>query len=153
MTIICDTRQHKVKLWKDTREKFESLGCLTLSSKLPFGDYARMDNLTVAVDTKQGFEEVVGNFCSKDRDRVKKEILSAQKHGVELIFLIVDESATCLEDAKHWINLRGKVKGETLFKTLDTFRVRYGVRFEFCNPENAAESILNLLGVGNEAEG
>jgi len=65
----------------------------------------------------------------------------------ELIFLVIDQKATCLEDAKTWQNIRGKVKGETLYKILNAVQIRHGVRFEFCTPEQSGPKILELLGV------
>lgn len=150
-TIICDTRQNK-KIWKDTHDFFIRCGHKTMSSKLPVGDYAKLNDLSIIVDTKRGFSEVCKNFCSQDRDRLKREILMAKEHEIELIFLIVHETATSIEDAKHWKNKRGKVTGETLFKTLDTFVKRYGVQFEFCREIDAGKKIKELLGVKDDYE-
>jgi len=149
-TIICDTRQNK-KVWKITHEYFKCCGYKILSSKLPVGDYAKLNDLSIVVDTKRAFDEVCRNFCSGDRDRVKREILMAQDVGIELIFLIVDKTATSIEDAKAWKNKRGKVSGDTLYKTLDTFSKRYGVRFEFCTPADSGKRILELLEVSADA--
>ena len=82
---------------------------------------------------------------SADRDRVKREIIKSQEIGTELIFLIIDKKAKSIEDAKDWKNKFGKVKGITLYKTLDTFVKRYGVRFEFCTPQESGRKILELL--------
>ena len=116
--------------------------------KLAVGDYSLPPK--IAVDTKKGFEELVGNFCSGDRSRVKREIMSASTMGTQLIFLVIHETATCIEDAKNWKNKRGKVTGETLYKTLDTFAKRYGVRFEFSTAADAGQRILELLEVQHE---
>lgn len=143
-TIIEDTRQQRGK-YTDAHAWFDQAGVQLVRSKLAVGDYATPP--TVAIDTKKGFEELVGNFCSADRDRVKREILAAKNMGTELIFLVIDEKATCIEDAKHWYNVHGKVRGEQLYKTLDTFTKRYGVRFEFCKPADSGKRIAELLGI------
>ena len=116
-------------------------------SKLVVGDYSLPPKRSV--DTKKGFEELVGNFCSADRDRVKREIMEAKELGTELIFLVIDEKAKSIEDAKNWKNKHGKVSGTTLYKTLDTFHKRYGVRFEFCTEAESGQRIAELLGVEN----
>lgn len=150
-TILCDSRQHKrtkQRLWEAVEKDFNNMGYMTLTNKLPFGDYALMSNLYKVVDTKVGFEEVVHNFCSKDRERVKAEILGAKRHEVELVFLIIDDVADCIDDARMWVNMKGKVSGETLYKTLTTWQEKYGCRFEFCKPQDTAVSILSILKEG-----
>ena len=141
-TIIEDTRNQKGK-HKELNTWMSDHGIQVVRSKIVVGDYTAPPK--IAVDTKAGFEELVQNFCSADRNRVKREILKAQEMGTELIFLVIDEKATCIEDAKNWKNKFGKVKGTTLYKTLDTFAKRYGVRFEFSTPEKSGEKIVELL--------
>ena len=146
LTIIEDTRQQKGK-YKEAHQHFKDRGVNILRSKLPIGDYALLTDLSRVIDTKEGFEECVGNFASKDHDRVKKEIAKAKENDIELIFLVIDKKAKCLEDAKDWHNVHGKVKGETLYKILNSVQIRHGVRFEFCTPEQSGPKILELLGV------
>ena len=146
--IIEDTRQHVGK-YDEAHAYFELNDVSLIRSKMAVGDYSAAPSRVV--DTKKGFEEVVGNFCSKDRDRVKREIMLAKHMGTELIFLIIDDKATSIEDAKTWKNKRGKVSGDTLYKTLDTFSKRYGVRFEFCTPADSGKRILELLEVSADA--
>ena len=143
-TIIEDTRQHKGK-YNKAHQFFKENHIDLKRSKLVVGDYSLPPKRSV--DTKKGFEELVGNFCSADRDRVKKEIMEAKELGTELIFLVIDEKAKSIEDAKHWKNKHGKVSGTTLYKTLDTFHKRYGVRFEFCTEAESGKRIAELLGV------
>lgn len=141
-TIIEDTR-NQIGKHKKLNAGLKNAEVSVLRSKIIVGDYTTPP--AVAVDTKAGFEELVTNFCSKDRNRVKREILKAQAIGTQLIFLVIDEKATCIEDAKKWKNRYGKVKGETLYKTLDTFVKRYGVQFEFATPEESGKRIVELL--------
>lgn len=142
MKIIEDTR-NQIGKHKELNAWMSEHGIQVIRSKIVVGDYTTPPK--ISVDTKNGFEELVHNFCSADRDRVKREIIKAQEMGTELIFLVIDEKATCIEDAKKWKNKFGKVKGETLYKTLDTFTKRYGVRFEFATPEESGAKIVELL--------
>lgn len=142
MKIIEDTRNQKGK-HKALNAWMSDHGIQVIRSKIVVGDYSLPPK--ISVDTKQGFEELVHNFCSADRERVKREIIKAREMGTELIFLVIDEKATCIEDAKKWKNKFGKVKGTTLYKTLDTFAKRYGVRFEFSTAEKSGEKIVELL--------
>lgn len=141
-TIIEDTRNQKGKHQK-LNAWMSDHGIQVVRSKIVVGDYTAPPK--IAVDTKAGFEELVQNFCSADRNRVKREIIKAREMGTQLIFLVVDEKAKSIEDAKKWKNKFGKVKGETLYKTLDTFAKRYGVRFEFATPEDSGRRIVELL--------
>ena len=144
-TIIEDTR-NQIGKHKKLNAGLKNAGVSVLRSKIIVGDYTTPP--AVAVDTKAGFEELVTNFCSKDRNRVKRELLKAQEIGTKLIFLVIDEKAACIEDAKRWKNRFGTVKGETLYKTLDTFAKRYGARFEFATPEESGQKIIELLSEG-----
>lgn len=140
--IIEDTRNH-VDIWADTRRDLEDIGVGTYRSKLAVGDYAPPP--PIAIDTKRGFAELCQNFCSSDHGRVRSEILRAQAMGTQLIFLVIDDAATSIDDAKNWHNPFGFISGERLFKTLDTVSKRYGVRFIFCKPSQAATTIKGLL--------
>ena len=47
MTIICDSREQK---WNHVRDYFDVAQVKWIRSKLPCGDYGRMDNLTTVID-------------------------------------------------------------------------------------------------------
>ena len=57
-TIIADSREQK---WDHVREYLDCHGVLWLRSKLPVGDYARMDNMATVIDRKQNLNEVESN--------------------------------------------------------------------------------------------
>jgi ribosome-associated protein len=69
MTIIEDTRQqaskHEIK-----HKYFEENGINILRSKLPIGDYARLDNLSLVIDTKKDIQELILDV-TKDHERFK----------------------------------------------------------------------------------
>ena len=50
VTIVCDTRQ-KLKHHEKKEQYFAEVGIKTLRSKLPCGDYARLDNMSVCIET------------------------------------------------------------------------------------------------------
>lgn len=70
--IIIDTRQQANK-HKHKETVWAQLGVQTVRSKLIVGDYARLDNLTVSVDTKKDIVEVAGNICGKQHERFRAE--------------------------------------------------------------------------------
>lgn len=149
MTIIEDTRQksgmHEIK-----HKRFEELGVEVVRNMLPFGDYALPP--TISVDTKADMAEIAGNIGT-DHQRFKRECVAAQKAGCQLIILVENrEGIRSVDDVHKWINPETiyrprAITGERLEKAMKTMQTRYGVRFEFCTPEEAAGKIIELLGV------
>lgn len=152
MTIIEDTRQksgmHTVK-----HQHFEEMGVEVVRNMLPFGDYALPPS--VSIDTKQNMAEIASNIGS-DHKRFKNECIAAKQAGCQLIILVENtEGFTCVNDVREWVNPEliyrpRAITGERLSKAMNTMNERYGVRFEFCHPDDAAGKIIELLGVEHE---
>ena len=166
-TIICDSREQK---WQHVKNVFDDNGILWIRSKLPVGDYTRLDNMSTIVDRKADLNEVESNLVHQ-HDRFRAECELAQKHGIRLVILI--EVGTChkLDDVKNWINPRRKrwerldrahaegkqlshwipsrppVDGGQLFAIMRTMNEKYGVEWEFCQPKRTGERICQILGV------
>ena len=148
MVIQEDTRQQAGK--HDTKHDwFAAHGVELVRSKLPFGDYALVPS--VAVDTKKDMEEIAGNICGKEHKRFIAECKSAKAAGCSLVILIENTVGICeLTQVHTWLNPRSVysdkcVQGPQLQKAMETISERYGVRFEFCRPEESAERVLGLL--------
>lgn len=148
MVVIEDTRQQKGK-HELKHACFEQMGVELVRNMLPFGDYAIPPK--VAIDTKANMLEIAHNIGS-DHKRFKNECLSAKNAGCQLIILVENtEGITCVNDVREWVNpdlvyRPRSITGERLSKAMSTMAERYGVRFEFCDPEEAAERIIELLG-------
>lgn len=173
MTIICDSREQK---WEHVKAHLDRQGIKWLRSKLPVGDYGRLDNLSTVVDRKASLSEVEGNLIQQ-HDRFRRECERAQENGIRLVVLI--ENAWChrLEDVQDWENPRRKrwemldsahskgqrlhekcsprppVDGAQLYKIMQTMSDKYGVEWRFCPHQDAGRKILELLGVEADAEG
>lgn len=175
--IKVDTRQHHGK--HDIKnEWWASHKVSTISIKLDFGDY-QTDGSNISIDTKRNIAEIAQNINGKNHDRFKREILRAREAGYRLIILVENrEGVTCLDDLKGWMNdhcakcgtrkktscipydsqkcprhgTRKPIQGNRLAKAMSTMSERYGVRFEFCNPHDAARIICELLGVKYEQD-
>jgi len=152
MTILTDTRQKVGK--HEIKEKwFEEHGIKTVRTKIPFGDYALPP--AISVDTKACMEEIASNIGS-DHHRFKRECIAARDAGCQLIILVEnDDGIRSVNEVHKWINPEviyhpKAITGERLQKAMLTMSERYGVRFEFCEPEESAERIIELLGVRNE---
>ena len=128
-------------------------------------------DIKIAVDRKNSIDEICGNVCSttKAHERFRDEVILAQKCGCKFYVLIEDESVTSLDDLEHWENPREKkyfimkarkdkgyklkypiakqppASGKTLAKALRTMETKYGVKFLFCKPKDAAERIVEIL--------
>ena len=62
MIIVEDTRQQTTK-HKNIEKHFQSINQPSVRSKLIVGDYTRLDNQTVSIDTKKDIVEISGNIC------------------------------------------------------------------------------------------
>ena len=150
MVIIEDTRQ-KSGMHELKHSHFEEMGVQLVRNMLPFGDYAMPP--TISVDTKANMDEIAQNIGS-DHKRFKRECIAARDAGCQLIILVENtEGISSVNDVHRWINpdliYRPRaITGERLQKAMITMSERYGVRFEFCSPEESAQRIIELLGVG-----
>ena len=140
-----------------------------------FGDYYRAGS-NVVVDTKRNIAEIAANINGQQHERFREECRRAQRDGYRLIVLIENaENIGSLHSLTAWTNThcrfcvqyrkgeclpkssevkrckrhgtRKPVQGERLAKAMQTMSDKYGVRFEFCKPEDAAMRICIALGV------
>lgn len=128
-------------------------------------------DIKIAVDRKNSIDEICGNVCSttKAHERFRDEVILAQKCGCKFYVLIEDDKVTSLDDLEHWQNPREKkyfyykelmaqgkklrmvlpkqppASGKKLAKALRTMEEKYGVKFVFCKPKDAARVIVELL--------
>ena len=147
MILIEDTRQqankHKLK-----HSHFEQMGVQLVRCALPFGDYAVIPE--ISVDTKASMDEIASNLTA-DHERFRHECERAKEAGCILIILVETEwNINSIDDVHLWKNPRSPISskavtGATLEKMMKTMERRYGVRFRFCRPDNAAETIVKLL--------
>lgn len=152
MTIIEDTRQ-KSGMHELKHQHFEEMGVELVRNMLPFGDYALPPS--ISVDTKADMAEIANNIGS-DHQRFKRECIAARDAGCQLIILVENtDGIACVNEVHKWVNpdliYRPRaITGERLQKAMLTMNERYGVRFEFCTPEESAKRIMELLGVNHE---
>lgn len=168
ITIVQDSREKISK--HDTVEKpLREKGIKILRSKLPFGDYALINDYTLVVDFKQNLLEIEGNL-TKDHIRFRNEIQNANSFGIGIIILIEEEiqyknlddvalryqipkwksNSYCMENGK-WVckhkkgQPMGQFKVETIIKAMKTMQEKYAVIFAFTTPDKCGEVIIDLL--------
>lgn len=145
MHIIEDTAQKK-DMHELKHQCFEEMGVKLIRNKLPFGDYISIP--PISIDTKRNMEEIAENI-NGSHERFKRECIRARDAGCQLIILVEnDQYITCVDEVHNWKNpeliYRPKaITGERLERAMKTMNSRYGVRFEFCRPEDAAKKLLN----------
>ncbi len=166
--IVEDTRQqegrHDVKhAW------WSSHGVDVVRHKLDTGDYMTVGS-PVTVDTKASLAELVMDVGS-DHRRFRAEMVRARDSGLHLVVL-VESSPRFAEpgelarwpgrcsECRHYRrrechpSLRScrryryvPMQGAVLAETIGTMADRYGCEFRFCDPEDSARIVCDLLGV------
>lgn len=100
--IILDTRNQKDDF---IVKAFINKGYTIVRSKLPFGDVALPTNILNCIDLKSsggGLIEVARNRCSKDHNRMKREIESCLSVGGKITFMCFESGINCIEDIAKW---------------------------------------------------
>ena len=148
MVIQEDTRQKTDK--HDIKHAWFSVhGVGVVRCKLPFGDYAPIP--PISIDTKENMEEIAGNICGKEHKRFINECKAAKAAGCRLIILVENENGiTDISEVHKWVNPRviyspNCVQGARLQKAMETIHERYGTDFMFCQPEESAQMITEIL--------
>ena len=163
-----DSRQQANK--HDLKDKyFQEKGIKTLKSKLPFGDYALINDTSLVIDTKKDMLELE-NCLTKDHIRFRNEITNANNFGIGIVILIeetiqyknLDDVALRYQMPKWKSNSFTRIDGklvcrhrkgqpmgqfniETLVKAMKTMQQKYAVIFAFTTPEKCGEVIIDIL--------
>lgn len=166
---IQEDSRNKVHKHDNKNEYFQKLGIKVLRSKLPFGDYALVNDTSLCIDTKMSLLEVENNL-TKEHVRFRNEIQNANSFGIGIIILIEEEiqyknlddvalryqipkwksNSYCMENGK-WVckhkkgQPMGQFKVETIIKAMKTMQEKYAVIFAFTTPNKCGEVIVDLL--------
>ena len=154
--------------------QMEMAGAELIPLRLPFGDYVEITEevqevidalggpenvhkkdllnvIKLSIDTKKNLQEVIGNVCSKQHERFKRELLKPlSQTDAKLILLIEEADIECLEDVYWWENPRLKenpkaTKGSSLYKSLCTIRDEYNVDILFCSRTDTGKQIIKIF--------
>lgn len=165
MTVLLeDTRQqgsgaddkHATK-----HECWAAAGVEVVRSKLAWGDYCLPP--AISVDTKRSIAEMAQNI-DQQHERFRREMVGARDAGVQLVVLVENEDGVdSLAALARWQesdaqfakrkNAQRRLDGMRLAKACATMQDRYGVRFEFCAPEDAARRVVEILTEGGGGGG
>lgn len=144
-----------------------------------FEDGSPDPDANVSVDTKQHLGEVSTNL-GRGHGRFAREIARANAAGYLLVVLVESGEASCIADVESWTNPHcircswhrggecnprnrsdvclkhgtGKpLQGDVIAKQMATMERTRSVRFEFCEPQESARRICELLGVSYDDKG
>lgn len=168
ITIIQDSRE-KPKKHETIEKPLKEKGFRILRSKLPFGDYALLNDYSLVVDFKQDVMEISQNLFH-DHIRFRNEITNANNFGIGIVILIEEKeqyknlddvalryqipkwksNSFAMQDGKWTCRHKkgqpmGQFKVETLVKAMKTMQQKYAVIFAFTTPEKCGEAIIDIL--------
>lgn len=109
-----------------------------------------LDNAKLVIDRKQNLGELCQNVCQQHA-RFIAEIERANANDIQIVFLVEHgKNIRSLNDVNKWHNPRLKVSpkaltGQRLFKILYTISNKYKVDFVFCEKEDTAKKIIEIL--------
>lgn len=165
MIIQIDSRE-KARAIKDIVREFDQQGVKHPVSKLMVGDYMNYDNPRLIIDRKQNLSELCSNVC-QDHERFRRELVLAQENDIQMVFLVEHgkgirriEDVIWWENPRRWKRYRNPnthrweehetkaMKGDTLYKILQTQERKYGCRFVFCEKQDTGKEIIRILGGG-----
>lgn len=155
MHLIEDSRQQRGQ-HERKHDWWGDHGVGIIRCKLAYGDYCLPP--AVSVDTKASISELAYDI-DHDHARFRREITGARDAGVQLVVLVengdgvrdLDGLASWSESAEDYARrkyAKRRLHGDRLAKACATMAERYGVRFEFCAPDEAAERIVAMLQEG-----
>lgn len=146
MVIVEDTR-NQIGKHKLLNSQLKELGYEVIRTKLYVGDYSKLDDMSVCIDTKKDWVEVAGNICGKQHERFRDECLRAKNAGIKLIILVEDAVPIHI-----WKSPRKRsgdplchVDPMVLLRAMSTMTAKYGVLFKHCEKSNTAREIVKIL--------
>ena len=151
--ILTDTRQQKES---HILKEFDKQGILHIQTKLNSADYMALrydeekgfyKDYSILIDTKKDLLEICGNLAhASEHQRLVREVNLGHSLGAtEFIFLIGEKNIKTIDDIKNWSNKHTKVKGETLYKIMSTFKEHHNCRFIICDKKDLGKKVIDLL--------
>ena len=93
------------------------------------------------------YQEIKNVIWQNNRKlRVIREVELGQQLGCEkFVFVIAEDEIKSVEDIKNWSNKHTRVKGETLYKILKTFKEHHNCKFMIVPKKEIGKTIIDLL--------
>lgn len=151
--ILTDSRQ---RVEDHILKEFDKQGILHIQTKLDSADYMALrydeekgfyKDYSILIDTKKDLLEICGNLAhTSEHQRLVREVKLGKSFGAtDFIFLIGEKNIKTIDDIKNWSNKHTKVKGETLYKIMSTFKEHHNCRFIICDKKDLGKKVIDLL--------
>lgn len=154
--LLIDTRERLSKIEHITKY-LDKHGIEYDRTKLYFGDYCFFDNPMLVIDRKKNLNELAANV-TMDIDRFKAELERAQKSGARLIILVEQNTfrvktagstrtirIQTIDDIYLWKHTHMNIYGDRVARILRSLMQRYPVEIMFCNRQQTAQKIIEVL--------
>ena len=151
-TIIVDTRE-KPHAIAGILDYFERNGIQYEKKKLDYGDYMLQDGPKVSIDRKQNIAELAKN-CTIESERFRREMDRAAADGAELVILVEQNrysdrgeivTVRDISDLIRWSSPYTKIRGEKVFRVLNSWTARFPISVEFCSKRSTGRIITEIL--------
>lgn len=147
MTLLVDTREQPTR---NLEKRIEQTGLPAERHKLNAGDYSCKCILPdgteldfsnhVAIERKMSIDELCLCFGS-ERARFEREFERAKASGTKIYLIVENGSWEHVYNGKY----RSKMTPQALIASIDAFRARYGMQFDFCKAETTGKLIRDIL--------
>ena len=143
--IIVDSREKK---WSHIAEYFQEHNIEYNQQKVDVGDYMDSGNNTVSIDRKANLQELCSCLMKGKSNCVRftNECKRAKESGIKLIVLIEGTKAKSIKDLATWKSKYSAHTGKWLTDRMFELTVTYGVEWKFCEKNQTAKRILEILG-------
>lgn len=147
MTLLVDTREQPTNRLKDRLEvaglpyERKKLGVGDYSCKCTLPDGKELDFSSKAViERKMNLDELCLCF-GKERPRFEREFERAASAGTKVYLLVEGDNWEKAYNGKY----RSQMNPKALIASINAFRARYGMQFDFCKDATTGQLIRDIL--------
>lgn len=147
MTLLVDTREQPTQNFK---RRIATSGLPAERKKLNAGDYSCKCILPdgkefdfsnkVVIERKMSIDELCMCFGSQ-RKRFEREFERAKASGTRVYLIVENGSWENLYNGKY----QSKMTPQAMIASINAFRSRYGMQFDFCKAETTGKLIRDIL--------
>lgn len=106
------------------------------------GKYKPIGNKSI--DTKGGGLAELATDLYKDKLQFNKKYRKCFDNKIQL-YVLVEQEVKDINDILSWSSKHTKINGRLLIDMIDRVRKSYGVKFVFCNKNQTAQTIIDIL--------
>ncbi|MBU9728069.1 ERCC4 domain-containing protein [Lachnospiraceae bacterium ASD4241] len=147
MTLLVDTREQPTER---LQRRIDDTGLPHIRQKLDYGDYSCQcllpDGKQLDFSSKVVIERKmdIGELCTcfgRARARFEQEFERARADGCRVYLLVENGNWEKVYTGKY----RSQMKPKALIASINAFRARYGMQFDFCRDATTGQLIRDIL--------